>query len=270
MLKIGAFSKISNTTVRALHLYEEMGILVPEEIDTQSKYRYYSAKQLKTVNEIKMLQQIGLSLKVIKEVIVDKDMKVLEYHYELRQEELQKEMQELQMKQTLIKSLKANRKEGKQMEKYNVVAKEIPSRNVMSIRKKVTSFEEESMLWNMLYQESLQQHVQFTNPPMGMTIYHDKEYKDSDIDIEVQSNIVGNYKDSDVVRFYEAEGFMMASVTFSGSYDQMNDVTQALASWIEANGCSITGPMVNIPIVSPAQDPNPENWITEAGYMITK
>lgn len=270
MFKIGAFSKISNTTVRALHLYEEMGILIPQKIDTQSKYRYYSAKQLQTINEIKLLQQVGLSLKVIKEVIVNKDMKILEYHYELRQKELQKEMQELQMKKNLIETLKANRREGKQMEKYNVVVKEIPSRKVMSIRKKTASFEEESLLWNMLYQESLQQHVQLTNPPIGMTIYHDTEYKDSDIDIEVQSNIVGDYKDNDVVKFYQADGFTMASVTFSGSYDQMNDVTQALASWIEANGYSITGPMVNIPIVSPGQDPNPENWITEAGYMIKK
>lgn len=270
MFKIGAFSKISNTTVRALHLYEEMGILIPQKIDTQSKYRYYSAKQLQTINEIKLLQQVGLSLKVIKEVIVNKDMKILEYHYELRQKELQKEMQELQMKKNLIEALKANRREGKQMEKYNVVVKEIPSRKVMSIRKKTASFEEESLLWNMLYQESLQQHVQLTNPPIGMTIYHDTEYKDSDIDIEVQSNIVGDYKDNDVVKFYQADGFTMASVTFSGSYDQMNDVTQALASWIEANGYSITGPMVNIPIVSPGQDPNPENWITEAGYMIKK
>lgn len=270
MFKIGAFSKISNTTVRALHLYEEMGILIPEKIDTQSKYRYYSAKQLQTINEIKLLQQVGLSLKVIKEVIVNKDMKILEYHYELRQKELQKEMQELQMKKNLIEALKANRREGKQMEKYNVVVKEIPRRKVMSIRKKTASFEEESLLWNMLYQESLQQHVQLTNPPIGMTIYHDTEYKDSDIDIEVQSNIVGDYKDNDVVKFYQADGFTMASVTFSGSYDQMNDVTQALASWIEANGYSITGPMVNIPIVSPGQDPNPENRITEAGYMIKK
>lgn len=228
MFKIGAFSKISNTTVRALHLYEEMGILIPEKIDTQSKYRYYSAKQLQTINEIKLLQQVGLSLKVIKEVIVNKDMKILEYHYELRQKELQKEMQKLQMKKNLIEALKANRREGKQMEKYNVVVKEIPSRKVMSIRKKTASFEEESLLWNMLYQESLQQHVQLTNPPIGMTIYHDTEYKDSDIDIEVQSNIVGDYKDNDVVKFYQADGFTMASVTFSGSYDQMNDITQAL------------------------------------------
>lgn len=270
MFRIGAFSKISNTTVRALHLYEEMGILIPEKINTQSKYRYYSANQLQTINEIKMLQQIGLSLKVIKEVIVNRDMKVLEYHYEILQEELQKEMKELQMKKNLIESLKANQKEGKQMEKYNVVIKEIPSRKVMSIRKKVASFEEESLLWNMLYQESMKQQVKLTSPSMGMTIYHDNEYKDNNIDIEVQSNIVGDYKDNDVVKFYNADGFTMASVTFSGSYDQMGDVTQAIASWIEANGYTITGPMVNIPIVSPVQDSNPENWITEAGYMITK
>jgi len=45
MFKIGDFSKLTNLTVRALHHYEELEILVPEKIDTITNYRYYSAQQ---------------------------------------------------------------------------------------------------------------------------------------------------------------------------------------------------------------------------------
>jgi len=270
MFKIGDFSKLTNLTVRALHHYEELEILVPEKIDTITNYRYYSAQQLSLVNRIKMLQQIGLSLKAIKEVIQSNDTKILEYHYELREAEIHDELEELKKKQSIVKVFKEKIKEGSFMEKYNVGLKEMPKRKVMAIRKVVSSFNDEHGLWNDLYEEFMKQNVKMDNPPLGVTIYHDKDYKESDIDIEIQSSIVGEYKDTDNVKFYETSELTMASVTFNGSYEQMPEVTQAIASWIEANNYVICGTMLNIAYVSPAQDPNPDNWITEAGFVVCK
>lgn len=270
MFRIGDFSKLTNLTVRALHHYEELEILLPEKVDYMTNYRYYSANQLVTVNKIKMLQQIGLSLKDIKDVIQSNDIKLLEYHYKLREAEIQDELEKLKKKQNIVKMFKEKMKEGSSMERYNVELKKIPKRKVMSIRKVVKSYNDEFDLWNDLHEESVNQKVKMDNPPSGMTIYHDKEYKESNVDIEVQSNIIGNYKDTDDVKFYEAPEFTIASVTFNGSYEQMAEVTQAIASWIEANNYIICGPMVNIPYISPAQDSNPDNWVTEAGFMVFK
>lgn len=270
MFKIGDFSKLTNLTVRALHHYEELGILLPERIDAVTNYRYYTAHQLITVNKIKMLQQIGLPLKAIKEVIQSNDMKLLEYYYELRETEIENELDELKKKQNIVKAFKEKMKEGNFMEKYNVELKKMPKRKVMAIRKVVPSFNDEHGLWNDLYEEFMKQNVKMENPPLGVTIYHDKEYRENEVDIEVQSSIIGDYKDTDDVKFYETSEFTMASVTFSGSYEQMPEVTQAIASWIEANNYVICGPMINIAHVSPAQDPNPDNWITEAGFMVCK
>lgn len=270
MFKIGDFSKLTNLTVRALHHYEELGILLPEKIDDFTNYRYYSAKQLTVVNKIKMLQQMGLSLKAIKEVIQSNDTKLLEHHYQLREAEIYNELEELKKKQNIVKLFKEQMKEGNFMEKYNVELKEMPKRRVMSIRKVIASANEEQKVWADLYEEFMKQQVKMSNPPLGMTVYHDEEYKDTDIDIEVQSSVAGDYKDTDEVKFYDTAEFTMASVTFNGSYDQMPEVTGALASWIEANNYTICGPMVNISHVSPAQDPNPDNWVTEAGFEVCR
>lgn len=270
MFKIGDFSKLTNLTVRALHHYEELEILLPEKIDNFTNYRYYSANQLTVVNKIKMLQQMGLSLKAIKEVIQSNDMKLVEYHYELREAEIYDELEKLKKKQNILKICKEKMKEGNFMEKYNVELKEMPKRRVMSIRKVISSSNEEHMIWTALHEEFIKKNVKMANPPLGVTFFHDKEYKDTNIDIEVQSSIVGDYKDTDDVKFHDTSEFTMASVTFNGSYDQMPEVTQALASWIEANKYVICGPMVNISHVSPAQDPNPDNWITEAGFEVCK
>lgn len=269
MFKIGEFSKLSNSTIRALHYYEEKELLIPAIIDRQSNFRYYSAKQLTTVNQIKMLQQIGLPLVTIKEILASNDLKLLDYHYELRELELQKELEQVKKNQRMVELLKDGMKEGKNMAEYNVVLKPIPERQVMSIRKKVASFDKEDEMWHDLYEQSLSQKVKLTSPPAGMTLFHDEEYKATDIDIEIQSNIIGNYENENGICYYRAPAFQMAATTFNGNYEQMPAVTQALASWIEANNYKVTGVMVNIPIVSPAQEKNPENWITEAGFIVT-
>lgn len=270
MFKIGDFSKLTNLTVRALHHYEKLEILLPEKIDNFSNYRYYSAKQLEQVNKIKMLQEIGLSLKTIKKMLEEDDLRFLELHYELRMSEIQEEIDELLKKQAIVKMYQEKIKERNCMEKYSVTLNTIPERNVMAIRKNIPTYEDEHALWNDLHAEFLKQNVKMANPPSGMTIYHDEEYKETDIEIEIQSNIVGDYHDTDSVKFFIAPEFLMASVIFNGNFGQMPEVTQALASWIEANQYEITGPMINIPHVSPAQDPNPDNWVTEAGFIVTK
>ena len=56
MFKIGDFSKLTNLSVRTLHHYESLGVLLPHHIDPENSYRYYSATQLERVNQIKMLQ----------------------------------------------------------------------------------------------------------------------------------------------------------------------------------------------------------------------
>lgn len=270
MFKIGDFSKLTNLTVRALHHYEKLELLLPEKIDKFSNYRYYSAKQLEQVNKIKVFQEIGLPLKTIKKMLNDDDMRFLELHYDLRMTEIQEEIDELMKKRAIVKMYQEKIKERSCVEKYNVTLKTVPERNVMAIRKIIPTYEAEHALWNDLHEEFLNQKVKMANPPSGMTIYHDEEYKEKDIEIEVQSNIVGNYLDTDNVQFFTAPEFVMASVIFNGDFDQMSEVTQALASWIEANQYEITGPMINIPHVSPAQDQNSENWVTEAGFIVKK
>lgn len=88
--------------------------------------------------------------------------------------------------------------------------------------------------------------------------------------MEIQSSVIGEYQDTETIKFYEYPSFMMATVTFNGDFDQMPAVTQALGIWIEANNYQISGPMFNISHVSPAQDPNPDNWITESGFIVSK
>ena len=45
-MSISAFSRRSLLSIKALRLYDDMGLLRPERVDPASGYRYYSAGQL--------------------------------------------------------------------------------------------------------------------------------------------------------------------------------------------------------------------------------
>jgi DNA-binding transcriptional MerR regulator len=60
-LRVGALARLSGKTVRALHLYEEMGLLVPVE-RSKGGYRLYDADSVTRVRWIAKLQEMGFSL----------------------------------------------------------------------------------------------------------------------------------------------------------------------------------------------------------------
>ena len=75
MYKIGDFSSMSKTTIKALRYYEKEGLLKPVYIDQNTGYRYYETSQLVEISKIISLRQIGLSIKDIKNILDGYDMK---------------------------------------------------------------------------------------------------------------------------------------------------------------------------------------------------
>lgn len=63
---IGRASKLCGVSVRILRYYEEKGIVIPDIIDKDSGYRYYSRKKLGILQSIRYLVDAGLSLDEIK------------------------------------------------------------------------------------------------------------------------------------------------------------------------------------------------------------
>ena len=61
-IKIGAFSKLCRVTVKTLRHYEELGLLIPAEIDEWTGYRYYEVSQFQRMGLIVHLKRLGLSL----------------------------------------------------------------------------------------------------------------------------------------------------------------------------------------------------------------
>jgi len=65
--RVGELARMSGKTVRAIHLYEELGLLEPAE-RSKGGYRLYDADSVTRVRWIAKLQEMGFSLPEIREV----------------------------------------------------------------------------------------------------------------------------------------------------------------------------------------------------------
>jgi DNA-binding transcriptional MerR regulator len=68
LLKIGDFARLAGTNLRTLRYYEELGLLAPAE-RSQGGFRYYRATDVNRLNMIRDLQELGLHLDRIRELM---------------------------------------------------------------------------------------------------------------------------------------------------------------------------------------------------------
>lgn len=69
MLTIGEFSSAARLTVKALRIYHEEGLLVPERIDPANGYRQYGDESFRRARAIITLRELGFSLAEMKEIL---------------------------------------------------------------------------------------------------------------------------------------------------------------------------------------------------------
>ena len=66
MLKIGDFAKIFDISIKTVRYYESVGLIIPAYIDIYTGYRYFNEENIKRMEEIISLKELGFSLEEIK------------------------------------------------------------------------------------------------------------------------------------------------------------------------------------------------------------
>jgi len=72
MLSVGEVAKLAGISVRTLHHYDEIGLLVPSE-RSDAGYRMYSHDDLERLQRILVYRELGFSLERIRELVSDPD-----------------------------------------------------------------------------------------------------------------------------------------------------------------------------------------------------
>src|SRR5699024_4863606 len=70
MYSIGALAKLSNTTVRTLRYYDEIGLLKPSKL-SEGSHRYYGEEAIEKLHNIITLKELGFELETIKQIVAE-------------------------------------------------------------------------------------------------------------------------------------------------------------------------------------------------------
>lgn len=68
-MQIKEFAEFTGVSVRTLHYYDEIGLLVPAYVDGFTGYRYYDENSLLRMQEILFYRELDFSLKAIREIL---------------------------------------------------------------------------------------------------------------------------------------------------------------------------------------------------------
>lgn len=77
-ISIGEMAEIFGISSRTLRLYHDMELLVPQYVNEQNGYRYYSSGQFQRLEKIIQMKSIGFSLNQIKVMLQGKDLSLFE------------------------------------------------------------------------------------------------------------------------------------------------------------------------------------------------
>jgi len=68
-MRIGEIAAFYNISVKAMRVYEKIGIIKPVKIDEKTNYRYYAADQVQQLDALLELKELGFSLTEIKKLL---------------------------------------------------------------------------------------------------------------------------------------------------------------------------------------------------------
>ena len=131
-VSIGEFARRSRLSVKALRLYDELGVLVPARVDRDSGYRYYDDAQLETARLVAMLRQLELPLAAIKGLLGCDPVDAAEQiaaHW--------REVESAHDARRDLADYLVNKLRGKRTFMYEVATREIPERSVLCLKRNV-------------------------------------------------------------------------------------------------------------------------------------
>ena len=261
MYSIGDFSRINRITPKTLRHYDQIGLLTPARTDEWTGYRYYAPDQLPRIRRILALKELGFSLSEVR-VIVDADAPI-EALLVRRESELRQSIVDQQARLAKVREYLARVKTGETMN-TSVELKALPEVIVASMRTTIESYDAYFDVVPRMGDYMRSVGAVCREPEYCFTIYHDGEYREHDIDVEICEAVVEPCEESERVKFRTVAAVATAAcAVHRGPYERIGDTYNLLFEWIESNGYAAADNPRESYIDGIWNRQDPEEWTTE-------
>lgn len=266
MFTVGEFSKICQVSVKTLHHYGRIGLLLPMKVDDFTGYRYYGEDQIEKMLFIKRLKRYGFPLEEIRELLDGTDERTFFFKLLKQKKQLESQMREISLVIGEMNAhLKSMERTGDMMayqKNYEVIVKEVPARAVLACRANM-GVEEFGKYYSTLYERIPKEKV----TPNGITgaVYYDEEFNRECSDIELIVGIREKEKADKIM-----EQTTCAMTIHRGGYSSLPEAYGALMAWIRENGYVCAGAPYDIYVKTGFDSLPAEEWETEVYFPVKK
>ena len=263
MFKIGEFSKLTQVSIRMLRYYDETGLLKPAEIDKFTNYRLYSSEQIPLLNKIIFLRDLGFNVSEIAFALNGWDGEFITNLLENKRLKIEQVIKAEQDKLSKIELAKKDIRQEKMTIHYNVVIKAIPSYQVFSLRRVVSDYYAEGLLWKEMSAFAEKNNISISNDTFS--IYHDSDYKEIDVDIEICAPVSRMGKDTNGFTYRNTEPApIMACTMVYGPFENIAGASLGFAGWLQEHSqYKMEGQSRQIVHRGPWNEETPDKYLTE-------
>ena len=261
-LKIGEFSRLMQVTVKTLRHYEQKELLIPDEVDEWTGYRYYSVGQMQKLNSIRNLQRLGFTLEEIRDLYDEESNVPSVEQLTEKIKETESQLQQLIARRKQLLEWMDSRKKFEQMEKFTIES--LPEVIVASHREVITDYSAIGVLCCTVIGPEMQR-LGCKCPPPGycFTIEHNKEYTPSDIDIEYCEQVEEMGTNSRIIQFKKLAAVPKAlCMKHYGPYDRFYESFTEAYAYMEAHGYKVADHPRTCYIDGIWNQEDPEKWLS--------
>ena len=270
MFRIGEFSKLTQVSIRMLRYYDETGLLKPSEVDIFTNYRLYTAAQIPVLNKIKFLRDLGFNVSEIAAALAGWSDASITKMLDDRREKIQDAISAQQDKLMQIDQAKNDIFMEKITINCNVTIKSIPAYRVLSLRRVVPDYYAEGRLWKELSAYARKHNIPVAHDTF--TIYHDTDYREKNVDIEVcaPSAILGESANGFSFLTTPAIPIMACSMVY-GPFENIAGAFLAIADWLGEHGqYEMLGESRQMVHRGPWNEESPDKYLTEIQIPLNK
>lgn len=272
MLTIGEFSKICKVSTKTLRYYAEIGIIIPDEINAENGYRYYSINQLEKMLFINRLKAYDFTLDEIKELLVTEEVLEEKLYIALNQKKTEIQMKKKVLANALtqldddISKIKQGKSIMSYMDTIDVQLVEVASMRLLSIRKMVHEFEmkeEYEKCFGKLFRTIAEDNLTMLAPPM--VLFHSDEFSNFGMDIEFAIPVKEDIEGSRIFH----PGLCLKTVLY-GAYENLSSVYAKQLGWADREGYECNGALYEIYVRGASKDIKEDEFVTEIFCPLTR
>ncbi len=239
LISIGRFAQLTRLTIKALHLYDALGLLRPAIVDAESGYRYYRITQVPLAHRIRLLRSLDMPLEAIEAVVHAPTPMAIEALLRDQRRRIADRIARDQHALRLVQQLIDHHDDDLA---FTVQTKELPPQLVASIRIR-TSPDEETRIIPVLIDElvtittrlGIRCHAQ---PPVRIS----HEYSEDRVDSEIAVPITAPMPDTERVTCQQLAAGTVAWVMHIGPHAELWAVYWAILVWIQEHEYDQHGP----------------------------